>query len=129
MCLTDEPNASPRTESDAEKRRTRGKSARPKPPKACRRSQCDLEGKKCLYSWTCGPRSDGTCPYAYFCADWRRSLVPCARCENAQAAFDEEGTPCFLCTSKDRKGARMPVDGYCSEGVLSRYQDASRYLR
>jgi hypothetical protein len=85
-------------------------------------------GKKCLYSWTCGPRSDAYCPYAYFCEDWRKPLIPCSRCAFGEPRYDEDGTPFFACTREKRKNVRMPKDGYCSEGMLDRFQDAARYL-
>lgn len=86
-------------------------------------------GKKCLYSWTCGPRGDAPCPHADFCADWRRPAVSCSRCTYGKPVFDEEREPCFRCTQTKRRGVVMPVDGYCSEGLLDRFQDGARYLR
>lgn len=86
-------------------------------------------GEKCLYSWTCGPRNDGRCPYSSTCADWKRPLVHCAQCMFRRLMVDENGIACVVCARYGDDGAYMPLDGYCSEGVLERFQDAARYLR
>lgn len=86
-------------------------------------------GEKCLYSWTCGPRSDGRCPFSPTCADWRRPIVLCAWCIYGKQSKDECGELCVLCMREQGSFHRMPLNGYCSEGILDRYQDAARYIR
>lgn len=86
-------------------------------------------GEKCLYSWTCGPRNDGRCPYSATCADWRRPLVPCTRCVFGEPSVNGAGLVIVKCKRTGRPYPTMPVDGYCSEGELGRFQDAARYLR
>lgn len=109
-------------EADKERRRKRRyTSARCKKPTG--------PGEKCLYSWTCGPRNDGRCPYSSTCADWKRPLVHCAQCMFRSPTVDQNGRACVICCRCGDDGAIMPLDGYCSEGVLERFQDAARYLR
>lgn len=99
------------------------------PPKRKRREKLpEGPGEKCLYSWTCGPRNDGRCPYSACCADWKRALVLCAHCIYRHPSIDENGHACVLCMRSESEGSRIPLNGYCSEGVLDRFQDAARYL-
>lgn len=86
------------------------------------------QGERCLYSWTCGPKSDGPCPHSRVCADWRRPIVPCAYCIHRKRTSGEgEGTR-VECVRQPGRPVLMPFDGHCSEGVFDRYQDASRYM-